>query len=125
MSSSPNKLAEAVALFAEAAEAGSRSAMFNLGVAYFKGRGVDVDFDLAEHWFTKEGSAEASYSIAQMYVACHTCRGNLAHSPAFWSLEDLGHAMGCHVCRQLVLTVWGCPAATPFLLSLHFEILQV
>ena len=37
-SASPNKLAEAVALFAEGAEAGSRSAMFNLGVAYFKGR---------------------------------------------------------------------------------------
>jgi len=88
-SSSPNKLAEAVALFAEAAEAGSRSAMFNLGVAYFKGRGVDVDFDLAEHWFTKEGSAEASYSIAQMYVACRTCRGSPARSPAFWRISGM------------------------------------
>ena len=86
-STSPNKLAEAVALFAEAAEAGSHSAMFNLGVAYFKGRGVTVDLDLAEHWFTKEGSAEASYSIAQMYVSCRTRRASSARSPVFWRIS--------------------------------------
>ena len=31
-------------------------------------QGVKVNVELAEHWFTKEGSAEAFYSIAQLYV---------------------------------------------------------
>jgi TPR repeat protein len=38
-------------LFLEAAEAGDAGAMDNLGVAYFQGKGLPKNIDLAKHWW--------------------------------------------------------------------------
>ena len=49
----PTLIAEAVNRLKRAAELGVRDACFNVGVAYFKGSGVERNLDTAVEWFVR------------------------------------------------------------------------
>lgn len=46
-------------------------AMYNLGLLYMKGQGVEQDYKLAKQWFKRAafyGSADAAYNLGAMYM---------------------------------------------------------
>jgi len=52
------------------AEKGDRDAQFNLGVIYYSGQGVAIDYALALQWFKKaafQGHSLAQYNVGYMY----------------------------------------------------------
>jgi TPR repeat protein len=66
--------ATAVTLFKRAAEQGSTSAQYNLGVAYDQAQGVAQDYPQAAHWYTKAaeaGDTRAQYNLGLMYSYGH------------------------------------------------------
>ncbi len=62
---------KALSLFKQAANLGSNSAEFNLGIMYFKGQGVKQDFIEARKWFERAyqtgENIDAAYTLAGMY----------------------------------------------------------
>lgn len=62
---------KALSLFKQAANLGSNSAQFNLGIMYFKGQCVKQDFIEARKWFERAyktgGNINAAYTLAGMY----------------------------------------------------------
>ena len=61
---------EVVLLWEGAAEQGHAPAQFNLGLLYYHGRGVDVNYKKAIEWFEKaaeQGHANAQYNLGTMY----------------------------------------------------------
>ncbi|EPO5170121.1 tetratricopeptide repeat protein, partial [Acinetobacter baumannii] len=62
---------KALSLFKQAANLGSNSAQFNLGIMYFKGQGVKQDFTEARKWFERAyqtgENIDAAYTLAGMY----------------------------------------------------------
>ncbi|MDC5392139.1 sel1 repeat family protein [Acinetobacter baumannii] len=62
---------KALSLLKQAANLGSNSAQFNLGIMYFKGQGVKQDFIEARKWFERAyktgGNINAAYTLAGMY----------------------------------------------------------
>lgn len=64
----------------KAAEKGDADAMFNMGVMYHNGQGVQQDYREAMHWFRKaadKGVAEAMFGVGAIY---HNGRGVLQDS---------------------------------------------
>ena len=62
----PGREAEAIKLFRQAAENGSDVALNNLGIAYFNGHGVEIDSEMAKHYFTlaaQQGNREAQDNL--------------------------------------------------------------
>ena len=63
--------AEAAKWFRTAAEQGSADAQYNLGVMYYKGRGVARDYVEAAKWLrtaAEQGSATAQSNLGVMYA---------------------------------------------------------
>lgn len=63
-------LRSAYSLFQTAADAGSLQAMYELGIAYFEGRGIGIDYDKAFQWWTKaaqSGDARSQYGLGYLY----------------------------------------------------------
>lgn len=58
--------AKAAELYAKAAEKGNIPAMFNLGQAYFNGRGVEKDEQKAIEWYTKAAERGDEASILRL-----------------------------------------------------------
>ena len=53
-----------------AAEQGTATAQFNLGLMYYKGQGVSQDYKTAVKWYTlaaEQGFATAQYNLGFMY----------------------------------------------------------
>jgi hypothetical protein len=53
-----------------AARRGDREAQCDLGAMFYDGRGVDVNYDIAAHWYTKsaqQGDLMAMYNLANCY----------------------------------------------------------
>lgn len=80
---------EAVSWFYKAAEQGHAEAQFNLGVMYFKGKGViDRDYFEAERWFQK--AADQGHAEAKKMVLCTQWELGMAPKQES-SLESLCH----------------------------------
>ncbi|MHB1184235.1 MAG: tetratricopeptide repeat protein [Desulfobulbia bacterium] len=80
---------KAVSWFLKAAEQGHAEAQFNLGVMYFKGKGVlDRDYFEAERWFQK--AANQGHAEAKKMVLCTQWELGMAPKQEF-SLENLCH----------------------------------
>ncbi len=63
-------LKTANSLFQTAADAGSLRAMYELGIAYFEGRGVSIDYKQAYSWWIKAaqaGDARSQYGVGYLY----------------------------------------------------------
>ncbi len=62
---------QAIKLFHKAAEMGNSSAMNNIGMAYYEGKGVARDYEESFKWFQKaseNGSVSAKYSVGMAYL---------------------------------------------------------
>lgn len=62
---------QAVACFQEAIRLGSVKAMRNLGICYFKGKGIDCDFEKAVYWYeeaAKNGNVNSMRDVASLYA---------------------------------------------------------
>jgi hypothetical protein len=62
--------AQAIDWFRKAAQQGGTEAQYNLGLVFYKGRGVARDYVQAVRWFrmaAEQGRAEAQYNLAVMY----------------------------------------------------------
>lgn len=80
---------KAVSWFYKAAEQGHAEAQFNLGVMYFKGKGViDRDYFEAERWFQK--AANQGHAEAKKMVLCTQWELGMAPKQES-SLESLCH----------------------------------
>ena len=89
--------AVAVDYFKRAVEAGSHIAYFNLGVAYQRGAGVPVDLDEAARYFIRDGGADASARLAELYKDSTGTRGPDPASATKWLARacTLGSAPSC------------------------------
>ena len=62
--------AEERALLQKKAEMGDANAQTLMGIMYYNGHGVTIDYSKAADWFTKaadKGDAQAQYLLAAMY----------------------------------------------------------
>jgi len=60
----------AFSLFRTAADAGSVDAVYELGIAYFEGRGADIDYANALKWWSagaEAGEARSQYGLGYLY----------------------------------------------------------
>jgi len=60
----------AFSLFRTAADAGSVDAVYELGIAYFEGRGADIDYANALKWWSagaQAGEARSQYGLGYLY----------------------------------------------------------
>ncbi len=61
---------QAMAAWKPLAKKNNPDALYNIGLLYMKGLGVDEDFRAAKHWFkqaAKYGSVDAAYNLGVMY----------------------------------------------------------
>ena len=84
--------------YLSAAERGDVSSMFELGLMYYNGVGVDQDYAEAKSWFTKAaegGNGEAYYYIGNMYYYGQGVSTDSAKATLYWrkAEEMLGQTL--------------------------------
>lgn len=97
--------AKAIPLLEEAAAAGQLEALTELGHAYYLGRGVVQNFELAVAQFqqaARRGSAEAQYMLEICYRKGHGVLQNYARAYAWFNLASAqGHALATQARQEL------------------------
>lgn len=82
-----------------AAESGWPDSMNNLGYMYYRGEGVDMDYETAMDWFMKaadNGSPEAMGNIASMYRYGYGCEPDFDLALSWYEkAAEAGHAASC------------------------------
>lgn len=66
---------EAVYWYKQAANAGIGTAMYNLGVLYFNGQGVEKDYNVAQRWFSSAARRGNAYAQLQLGLMSLTGQG--------------------------------------------------
>ena len=65
------RIAEALEYYRKAAQLGSAKAMYNIGVCYYNGDGVEQDAGTAAKWYERaaeEGDGDGIFAIAYCYL---------------------------------------------------------